>query len=201
MLRKMSEDERNKIERIERIAKLIYPRHGTHGIEHIERVLAIALRIAEAEEDEVSEFILRASCLLHDSSRRKSSRNHAEESAALAGEILRGMGVEEGKVKRVLEAISSHSFSEKREQSSIESKILSDADKIDALGAVGVARVFQYAGEMGRTIEESIEHFREKILKLPEEMHTELGRKIANERALFVKAFLEQLERELGGVR
>ncbi|RLF88620.1 phosphohydrolase, partial [Thermococci archaeon] len=119
--------------------------------------------------------------------------DHAKESAKIAGEVLKG----HPKVREVVHAIEAHRFSNKIRPKTLEAKILSDADKIDALGAVGVARVFMYSGEHGRSIEDSIRHFKEKILKLKDLMYTDTGKRIAQERHKFVEMFLKQLEKEL----
>ena len=197
MLIEMGEEKRSIVEKVEKIAKLLYPKAGTHGWEHVERVIAISLRIASEEKYPVDEFVLRLACLLHDVSRRKGSADHAAESAEAAEEILKGFGLKKEEVQGVKEAILSHSFSGGRSPRTLEGAILSDADKIDALGAVGIARVFEYSGENGRTLEESVKHFYEKILKLPSMMLTLPGKSIAEERAKFVKEFLSKLEEEI----
>jgi uncharacterized protein len=81
---------------------------------------------------------------------------------------------------------------------SIEAKVLSDADKLDALGAIGVARVFAFSGARGRSLEDSVKHFYEKILRLPELLETDAARRIAVERVEVVKRFLENLLKEVG---
>ena len=73
---------------------------------------------------------------------------------------------------------------------------MQDADRLDALGAVGVARTFAFGGSHGRPLEDSIEHFHEKLLLLRDEMNTPAGRAMADERHAFLERFLEQWNRE-----
>jgi uncharacterized protein len=114
----------------------------------------------------------------------------------------------------VTHAIEAHSFSANIEPQTVEAMILQDADRLDALGAVGIARVFYVGGRIGRALYHgddiladnralddlnySLDHFQTKILKLPESMKTAPGRRIAGERAAFVRIFIEQFCREAG---
>ena len=107
------------------------------------------------------------------------------------------MGYSESKVRVIVEAISTHSYSAGREPQLLEAKILSDADKLDALGAVGIARVFLYSGAIGRGIEDSIAHIKTKILKLPDLMKTPEGRELALKRVKVVMEFIKCIEEEL----
>ena len=99
----------------------------------------------------------------------------------------------------VTEAIRAHSFSAKREAVSLEAKILSDADKLDALGAVGVYRAAMYSSEQGRPVQVFIEHFDEKLLLLKEMMYTDAAAEIAERRHLFLECFLVEIRDELAG--
>ncbi|MFA4647688.1 HD domain-containing protein [Pyrococcus kukulkanii] len=168
---------------------------GSHGLSHTLRVLKLSLYIGSQEGADLE--VLALASLLHDVARpledKGAIEDHAKESAKIAGEVLKG----HPKVREVVHAIEAHRFSNKIRPKTLEAKILSDADKIDALGAVGVARVFMYSGEHGRSIEDSIKHFKEKILKLKDLMYTDTGKRIAQERHKFVEMFLKQLEKEL----
>ncbi|ASJ17545.1 phosphohydrolase [Thermococcus chitonophagus] len=168
---------------------------GSHGLSHTLRVLKLSLYIGNHEEADLE--ILALASLLHDVARPLEDKglikDHAEESAKIAGEVLK----DHPKVKEVVHAIEAHRFSTGPKPKTLEAKILSDADKIDALGAIGIARVFMYSGEHGRSIEDSIRHFREKILKLKDLIYTNTGKRIAQERHEFVEMFLRQLEKEL----
>ena len=105
---------------------------------------------------------------------------------------------------RIREVISETSFSAGKSASSIESMIVQDADRLDAIGAIGIARVFTYGGAIGRPIyaEEqisSVSHFDEKLFKLKANMNTETGRALANNRDSFMRVFLERLFAEIEG--
>lgn len=164
-----------------------------HDRGHVERVARIAKYIAEREGGDI-EVVLK-SAELHDVARF--AENHAFESAKVAEKLLREQGYGEEFVRSVKHAIESHSFSSKVEPKTLEAKILSDADKIDAMGAIGIARAFMFSGERRRSIEETLRHFEEKLLKLKDCLHTETAKKIAEKRHEFLKKFYEQLKKEL----
>ncbi len=73
---------------------------------------------------------------------------------------------------------------------------MQDADRLDALGAIGAARTFAYGGEHGRSLDESVAHFHEKLLLLKDEMNTDTARRMAEERHAFLERFLEEYEKE-----
>jgi uncharacterized protein len=78
----------------------------------------------------------------------------------------------------------------------LEGKIVQDADRLDAMGAIGIARTFAFGGERGRSIEDSVQHFYDKLLLLKDEMNTEAGRRMAEERHNFMERFLVELKQE-----
>ncbi|MFN3383994.1 MAG: HD domain-containing protein [Archaeoglobaceae archaeon] len=164
-----------------------------HDEGHVKRVLRIARFIAEREGGNV-EMVLK-SAELHDIAR--AAENHAYESAKIAENLLRKQGYEESFIQAVKHAIEAHSFSAKVEPRTLEAKILSDADKIDALGAIGVARAFMFSGERGRSVEDTLRHFEEKLLKLKDCLYTETAKKIAEKRHEFLQNFYEQIKKEL----
>ncbi len=189
------------IERTREFARSFFEREGTHGFSHVERVLNLCINIGREEGADLE--VLALAALLHDVARPLESagkvEDHAVEGARIARRFLRGLGYPEEKVEAVVHAIESHRFSRGPEPKTLEAKILSDADKLDAMGAVGIARVFMYSGEHGRSIEDSIKHFREKILKLKDLMYTKTGRRLAEERHRFTREFIERMEREMVG--
>ncbi|MCS7130620.1 MAG: HD domain-containing protein [Archaeoglobaceae archaeon] len=164
-----------------------------HGYEHVQRVMKLAKFIAEREGANL-EVVLKA-VELHDLARDK--ENHALESAKLARKILREKGYSNDFIEAVAHAIEAHSYSAKIEPRTLEAKVLSDADKLDAIGAIGVARAFMVAGEKGRSIEETLKHFEEKLLKLKDLLYTETAKKLAEKRHEFLKQFYEEIKREL----
>jgi uncharacterized protein len=90
-----------------------------------------------------------------------------------------------------------HSFSSGRTASSIEAKVLSDADRLDAMGAIGIYRTVQYNAEHGYAAERVGEHIREKLLKLEDLLYTETARKMARPRTEVLRRYLEALELEI----
>ncbi|NJE03388.1 HD domain-containing protein [Thermococcus sp. MV11] len=195
------EDSIRLIERTREFAKGFFEREGTHGFSHTERVFNLCLHIGREEGADLE--VLALASLLHDIARPLESagkvEDHAVEGAKIARRFLTSLGYPEEKVEAVAHAIEAHRFSRGPEPKTLEAKILSDADKLDAIGAIGIARVFMYSGEHGRDIEASLRHFEEKILKLKDLMYTETARRIAEERHVFTLEFIERIRREIEG--
>ena len=189
------------IERTREFARSFFEREGTHGFSHVERVFNLCMNIGMKEGADLE--VLALAALLHDIARPLEStgkvEDHAAEGARISRQFLRSLGYPEEKVEAVAHAIESHRFSRGPEPRTLEAKILSDADKLDAIGAIGVARVFMYSGEHGRDIEASLRHFEEKILKLKDLMYTETAKRIAEDRHRFTVQFIERIRREIAG--
>ncbi|AMQ18096.1 HD domain-containing protein [Thermococcus peptonophilus] len=192
---------RELIEIVREFAKSFFDREGTHGFSHVERVFNLCIHIGKEEGADLE--VLALAALLHDIARPLEDsgkvEDHALEGARIARRYLRSLGYPEDKVEAVAHAIEAHRFSRGPKPATLEAKILSDADKLDAIGAVGIARVFMYSGEHGRDIDASIKHFEEKILKLKDLMYTETARKMAEGRHRFTEEFIERLRREIEG--
>ncbi len=191
---------------LEREAALIKSLMGSdeaHGWPHVERVARIAMKIA-AELGNIDYDVLGASVLYHDLGRpleRILGVHHAVLSARLARTRLEALGWDRERVRLVENAILSHSYSLSRSMgvrpASIEALILSDADKLDALGAIGVARVIITGVHFGRSLCESLEHFKSKIIRLPELLYTEPAKRMAERLKGIVESFTTSLEEEL----
>jgi uncharacterized protein len=173
----------------------LLPGSGSHSIEHTRRVHQICLFLGEKLGADLA--ILLPAAVLHDIGRRRDVANHAEESARLAEKLLGELGFEEPRIKPITEVIRTHSFSGDQRPGSLEAEILSDADKLDALGAVGVYRAAAYTSEEGRSLGDFINHFHEKLLKLPEFLYTGPAREMALQRKEFLVRYLEEIGREL----
>ena len=106
----------------------------------------------------------------------------------------------EQEIDEICRIINSVSFSQNRGRrpDTIEGKIVQDADRLDAMGAVGIARTFAYGGERGRPLEESIQHFHDKLLRLQSLMNTDRGREMAERRHAVLQEFLKEYEEETG---
>ncbi|MCP1144405.1 HD domain-containing protein [Lysinibacillus endophyticus] len=196
--------------------KAIYDQFdASHDFQHIERVLQNAESILEAEPDADKE-IVRIAVLLHDVSDKKyTDSKEAEE------RLLNSINLSDEKKQHIREVIASVSFNGGNElpAKTLEAKIVRDADRLDAIGAVGIARTFAYGGAKGRklyddeevarmsmTEEEyrskntsSVTHFYEKLLLLKDKMTTEKGKQMAEGRHAFMVTFLEQLQNEKEG--
>ena len=108
--------------------------------------------------------------------------------------------MEQETADRICEAINSVSFSQNRGQApaTLEGKIVQDADRLDAIGAIGIARTFAFGGKHGRSLDASIDHFHKKLLLLKGLMNTEKAKELAEGRHLFMEQFLEEWKHECG---
>ena len=100
--------------------------------------------------------------------------------------------------ERIIAAVNSVSFSQNKEKrpDTLEEMIVQDADRLDAIGAIGIARTFAFGGEHGRPLEDSIQHFYNKLLFLKDLMNTESAKRMAQDRHEFLEEFLEKWEKE-----
>ncbi|MEM0027468.1 MAG: HD domain-containing protein [Ignisphaera sp.] len=185
------------VDLIEKLVIMLVPDDVAHGIGHVLRVRELALEIASSIEESVDREVLELVALLHDIGRLYSDEGHAKRSAEIARILLELANYPKDRITRVVEAIESHSFSEGKEPRAIEAKILSDADKLDAMGAIGIARVFSHSCNKGRSLEDSLKHFYDKILKLPKMMFTEPGKRMAIKRIEIIERYLTELKQEL----
>ena len=154
--------------------------------------------IAE-EETLCDREVVALAALLHDTDDHKlfSNRNNAN-----ARRFLEENKIPPERITQICEVINSVSFSQNKDRrpETIEAKIVQDADRLDALGAIGIARTFAYGGKHGRPFEESVQHFSDKLLLLKDLMNTKTGRKLAEKRHVFLEIFLKELKEEGAGV-
>ena len=195
-----------------------YYRHSHHDRFHVERVYKLALRIAGEVGQPVDLDVLRAASLLHDVARAMEDDglvdDHAREGARIAREILMRVGFPRDKIEKVAYCIEVHRFRSGVRPETIEAQILQDADRLDMLGAVGIARVFARAGWSNTPLhdpsrppkqvydgrsETAINHLLEKILRLKGTLYTEPARRIAESRHKFVEEFVERFLKEWEG--
>lgn len=168
----------------------------THDFEHAKRVCSISVYLARQEN--ADEEVVRAAALLHDVGHSLDEKEHENKSLEVASSLLDMTDFPKGKKELVLECIREHRFTKGEKAMSLEAKILQDADRLDAIGAVGIARCFLWSGEHRKVLKEAIKHFNEKLLKLKDVMNTDGGRRMAEERHRFMLEFLEKLEDERG---
>lgn len=191
---------------------------GAHDINHLHRVWRLA-RTMLGESPRADPMVVLAACYLHDLvnlPKNHPGRSGASRLAArLAGEKLAGAGFPEAKLEGVAHAIEAHSFSAGIAPKTVEARIVQDADRLDALGAVGLARLFYTAGRMGsafahpadplgvhRALDDrafAIDHIELKLAKLPGTMQTTTGRKLAAQRLDWLRAFRDSFVEEWGG--
>ena len=185
----------------ETFAEAKMEKNDLHGIGHVHRVIKNIVRLVKLEGGDP--FILLFSAWLHDTGRKteknSTERNHALNSADLTRNYVyeRKIGMKEETLEKIIECIESHSFSSGRAQESLEAKILSDADKLDALGSIGIYRAGCFQHENGTGLSGLINHFGEKLLILDQKMHTKTGKNLAVSHISFMKKFIENLLREL----
>src|ERR687884_968511 len=197
---------------------LLHNQSPAHDFQHILRGYKNAEMISKQEKSVDLDVVL-AAALLHDlvvyPKGSTKTINSADESAEVAKKILheyKNYPIE--KIEKVADAIRTHSYSKKLGPSTIEGKILQDADRLDAIGAIGIARTFSVSGSENRSFynasdpfckskrecddkQWTLDHFQTKLLNLQNSMHTLTARELAKERTKFMKLFVEQLEREI----
>ena len=192
------------------------PGDAAHDFDHVLRVLALAERIARAEGAQMD--VVRAAALLHDVGRAEERANggcHAAIGARRAREILAGHPPE--KVEAVAQAIAAHRFRESTPPRSLEARVLYDADKLDCIGAIGVARAYAIAGRCAQRLWSPVppdadlhrhnltaEHspvieFALKLSKVRDTLFTATARAMAEERHRYMVGFFDRLEREVRG--
>lgn len=188
-----------------------------HGWEHVRRVYELAETIARQEEANL--FIVGVAALLHDVGRlvRQKGKPHAESSVEEALPLLQSYHVEEQEIEAILHAIEAHSFSKGLEPRTLEACVVSDADRLDGLGAIGIMR-WAISGTIKRKASTRsyhpedpfcewhqpddklymLDHFYTKLLKLEGTMRTETGRNLARRRSDYMRTYLQEFKTELG---
>ena len=196
-------------------------RDGSHDLGHFQRVWKTARRINTMEGGVADELVLLAAAYFHDlvslpkdhSERSRSSLLSAERTAVLLAADFPDFPAE--RIGSVVHAIHAHSFSAGVAAETWEAKILQDADRMEALGAIGVARTFYTAGLLGarmfdasdpraerRELDDrryALDHFEVKLLRLPALMNTVSGRALAERNAHWMRAFVAKMVDEIGG--
>ena len=204
------------------VKKTLSGAEGGHDWFHIERVWKNAKLIASGEECDME--VVELAALLHDIADSKFHGGDEEIGPKKAREYLSNARIETQKVNHVVSIIENVSFKgghNARNHSSIELDIVQDADRLDAIGAIGIARTFNYGGFKNRAIYDpaiapnlnmtkeeykkstapTINHFYEKLLLLKDLMNTESGKRIAEQRHGFMEAYLDQFYVEWNGQR
>ncbi|HEX5457561.1 MAG TPA: HD domain-containing protein [Candidatus Nitrosotalea sp.] len=197
------------------VRKRLAQNDAAHDFEHITRVLKNATMIAGKEKADIR--MITAAVLLHDIvSYPKSdprSKNSSSESAEESRKILQKYNFSQDEIDTISDAIRDHSFSRGVTPNTLEGKILQDADRLDALGAIGIARTFAVGGAENRPFYNDIDpfcskrlpddkswtldHFYKKLLRLEKTMNTKTGKIQARKRIKIMKKFLDELKKEI----
>src|ERR687883_2082867 len=197
---------------------LLHNQSPAHDFQHILRVYKNAEAISKQEESVDLDVVL-AAALLHDlvvyPKGGSKTINSADDSAEIAKKILlEYKNYPREKIEKVADAIRTHSYSKRLFPQTLEGKILQDADRLDAIGAIGIARTFSVGGNENRSLynpldpfcttdrqlddtQWTLDHLKKKLMILKDSMHTKTAKKIAQERTEFMELFLNQLRKEI----
>lgn len=212
----MTENEMDRIVEIQKAVKKLLSNDTTgHDYTHTERVYRNALKLAKVSDADLS--LVSYASLLHDVDDPKLFDTDDFQNAR---DIMNHVGIDACSAQKVIEVIKRVSYKggNNEKANTLEAMIVQDADRLDAIGAIGIARAFAYGGAKNRplydrnvaprsamTEEEyrssagnTLNHFYEKLLKLKDLMNTDLAKQIAEERHSFMAVFLEELRKEIG---
>jgi uncharacterized protein len=190
---------------------------GAHDINHLHRVWQTAQALL-SEEEQADPLVVQAACYLHDLVNLPKDHPQRAQASRMAARLATAKLAEAGfpadKLDGVAHAIESHSFSASITPTTIEAKIVQDADRLDALGAVGLARLYYTAGRMGSALAHpsdplaarrepddrafALDHIAVKLAKLPATMQTAAGRKLGDARLQWLYAFRDAFVAEWG---
>ena len=202
---------------------------SAHNLDHVMRVYNLCLMISKHEENVDLEILIPAA-LLHDIARVEESEDktgkidHAVLGSEIAGNILKDLEYEEEKIRKIKHCIISHRFRTGNEPGTIEAKILFDSDKLDAIGAIGIARTFMLSGQCGQRLElnnsineylndntaengrikdmskhNPIIEYEVKLKNIPDKLYTKKAKEIGEDRIKFMEQYFNRLKLELQG--
>jgi len=201
----------------------LYGAEGGHDWFHIQRVFNNTLLIAKNEK--VEDMVVNLGALLHDIADAKFYEGDETVGPRMATDFLKSITVEQKVIDHVVKIIENISFKSSLENNgerftSLELQVVQDADRLDAIGAIGIARAFNYGGFKNRELHNpdilpnlnmtkaeykkskapTINHFYEKLLLLKEKMNTETGKKLAESRHQYMLDYLTQFDQEWNGL-
>lgn len=214
-------NEKKILDEIRRQAEQLFANaRGSHDWDHTLRVCRLCEHIGKVERADM--IVLQIAALLHDIGRCYQDRTngevcHAEAGATMAVPLIEQMFLSDDRKENILHCIRAHRFRRGQVPRTVEAKVLFDADKLDAIGAVGVARAYLFAGEVGarlhnqnNNIENTVAYssedtgyreFRVKLCKIKDRIMTAEGRRIAQERHEFMATFFRRFIEENNGER
>ncbi|HEY7367010.1 MAG TPA: HD domain-containing protein [Nitrosopumilaceae archaeon] len=197
------------------VKKIVAKNDPAHDFEHILRVYKNAEKICKSEK--ADKKLVLSAVLLHDiisfPKSDKRSKTASTKSAIKAKKILKRFNFSMTEIKIIMDAIESHSFSKNKKPKTLEGKILQDADRLDALGSIGIARTFAVSGGENRPFYNkydpfcsnrkpddqkwAVDHFYKKLLLLQTRMNTRFAKNEAKRRTKILKKFLNDLKTEI----
>ncbi len=217
----MTETEASLLSRIREQAQAHFSQdRGSHDWDHTLRVHRLCRRIGATEG--ADPLVTEAAAYLHDIGRAHQDRNvgklcHAEEGAAMAREMLAAYALADTRRENIIHCIAAHRFRRGAAPRTLEASVLFDADKLDAIGAIGVARAFLFAGEMGARLhspevnvaeapaysvnDTGYREYMVKLAKIRNRILTDAGRRLADDRHRFMVDFFERFLEEYEGGR
>jgi uncharacterized protein len=219
----MTDRERKMLAVVEkRLEKELNNPESGHDMFHAERVRKIAVIIAQREKVKCDMYLLELAALLHDVGDWKFFKGSKKDRGEKIKSILAPYSIEENRFKLLLAIIDSISFKGagvRVAMETVEGRIVQDADRLDALGAIGIARCFGYSGSIGRALYNpnvkpiihasfsaykknkgtAVNHFYEKLLLLKDRMNTKTGRAMAVKRHVFMEEYLKRFYKEWEG--
>lgn len=203
---------------------------SAHNLDHVFRVYNLCILLSEHEENVDLEVLIPA-VLIHDIARVKESKDktgqidHAVLGSEMAEQILKNLEYEEEQIQKIKHCITAHRFRTGNEPKTIEAKILFDADKLDAIGSVGIARCFMLSGQYGQSLSkpENLNEYMSinttsngrlkdvskhspfieyevKFKKIPDKLYTEKAKEIGINRLKYMDEFFKKLDLEIDGV-
>jgi len=203
------------LEQLQKEVRKKISNNPAHDFDHIMRVYKNAEKLTKKEK--VNTKLVLCAVLLHDivnyKKYDKRSKNSSTKSAIMARQILSKYNFSNSEIKVITDAIRDHSFSKNKTPSTLEGKILQDADRLDAIGAIGIARAFAVSGAESRPFYNgmdpfcskrkpddqkwTVDHFYRKLLKLEKLMNTKSAKIEAKKRTKVLKNFLSELKHEI----
>jgi uncharacterized protein len=192
---------------------------GSHGWDHTLRVHQLCMHIGRVEGADLE--VLNLAAYLHDVGRSREDESkgtlcHAEVGSDITRDLLKDYPISPLKRENTVHAIKTHRFRGRHRPETLEAKVLYDADKLDAIGAIGIGRAFLFAGEIGARLHSTNPHpedtepyseedtgyreFKVKLLKIRDRILTREGRRIAKGRHTFMVMFFEKFLKEHEGI-
>lgn len=203
----------------EKVKEYYGKKKGAHDLEHTLRVLRLAEKLCVKEK--ADSYIVQMACWVHDMARHEEDKSKGRKDHALIGAkkavpFLVSCGASEKDASAAAECVKTHRFRGKNKPVSIEAKVVFDADKLDSIGAVGIGRAFQFAGEVGAKLhnpevdilktkaytsdDTAYREYMVKLRHVKKKMLTLTGKKMAQKRHLVMEKFFSELTKETKGI-